>query len=45
MREIIFKGFEKDFVPLKGAATISLNGKEIRGAWVEGNLQVVYKKR
>ena len=43
MREHLFRGFETKFVPLRGAEALTITGKELRGAWVEGNLQTVYK--
>ncbi len=36
MREILFSGFHPD---LNGKETIYIDGKEIRGKWVYGDLQ------
>lgn len=40
-REILFRGFHKD---KNGTETIYLDGKEIKGEWVYGNLAVEHNK-
>lgn len=44
MREHLFKGFVRDFVPIKGAETITVNKNDFDGVWVEGNLRVLYEE-